>query len=224
MASIPAGPPWTWAALRVMPSIRGTRVAVVDSEDLEELGFRPVGHFPSVHLPPGVDVICSIEAEVMGIHVDQGRLDSWDKPIEDVMLAALSNLRRTVGMWSGGIFEDRSIDGTLIRQLSHWPHWAVTLLLVPDELKRIFGDHDQLFIAPYHCVLLSLPVDASRDLAADIVDMFGVLNPGSLLLGLPAFVLHDGILTTEELPGLPELPKEEEWHPETHRLADLIGW
>jgi hypothetical protein len=67
-----------------------------------------------------------------------------------------------------------------------------------------------LFVAPYMCNLVSLPGDVDRDLAADLVDLFGFVNPRSLLLGLPAFLLRDGKLTTEGLPGFPDLPEEDE--------------
>jgi hypothetical protein len=82
-------------------------------------------------------------------------------------------------------------------------------MLLPDELLRNFGAHDQLFVAPYHCNLISLPVAIDRDDAADLVDLFGYLNPQSLLLGLPAFVLRGGELPVEELPGLDA--KDDDW-------------
>ena len=226
MASVPDGPPWTWAALRVMPSIRGLRVPLIDNADLEDAGFAPISDFPTVAMPPGVDVMSSIDVEVMSIHINQEHLDRWDKSIEDVTVAAMANLRRTVGTWDGRAFDDDSLDGVVIRQLSGWPHWAASLLLVPDELKRIFGPDDQLFLAPYHCNLMSLPIEVDRDFAADLVDMFGLINPRSILMGLPAFVLRGGDLSTEELPGSAEHP-EGAGNPEAagdRRLASLLGW
>ena len=52
--------------------------------------------------------------------------------------------------------------------------------------------------------LISLPIDVDRDIAADLVDLFGGLNPQSLLLGMPAFALRDGMLTVEALPRFPD--------------------
>ena len=54
--------------------------------------------------------------------------------------------------------------------------------------------------------VISLPVDVDRDLAADLVDLFGLINPSSLLIGPPAFVLRDGVLTAEDLPGFDAHP------------------
>jgi hypothetical protein len=103
---------------------------------------------------------------------------------------------------------EESYEGVVVRSLEGWPHWAVSLLLLPDELQRLFGTDDQVFVAPYACNLIALPGDVDRDIAADLVDMFGTINPQSLLRGLPAFVLRNGSLSTEELPGWPELPDE----------------
>jgi hypothetical protein len=204
---IPAEPAWAWAALRILPTIPGDVVRVLDDVDLEELGFRPLTDFPTVHVAPGVDVAFAIEADVVNIRIHQADLDRWDMQPADVMPAALANLRRAVGTWTGRVVEDH-YEGVLVRSLEGWPQWAVSLLLLTDELQRLFGPGDQLFVAPYACNLLALPADVDRDIAADLVDMFGTINPQSLLRGLPAFLLRSGVLSTEELPGWPELPDE----------------
>ena len=205
---VPAEKPWAWAALRLMPTIPGDVVRVFDdaeTEELEDLGFRLLTEFPTVHVEPGVDVAFAIEADVVHIKIDQADLDRWDMRVDQLMPAALSNLRRAVGTWTGHVIDD-DYEGVPVRSLEGWPHWAVSLLLLPDELQRIFGSGDQLFVAPFACNLVALPIDVDRDLAADLVDMFGAINPRSLLRGLPAFVLRDGALSIEELPGWPEIP------------------
>lgn len=204
---IPAEPSWAWAALRVLPAIPGDVVRVLEDVGLDELGFLPLADLPTLHVEPGVDVAFGIEADVVQVRVHQADLDRWDMTLADVMPAALANLRRAVGTWTGRMKED-SYEGVPVRMLEDWPHWAVSLLLLPDELKRVFGADDQVFVAPYACNLISLPGDVDRDLAADLVDMFGTINPRSLLRGLPAFVLRDGMLSIEELPGWPDLPDD----------------
>ncbi len=207
LETIPAGAPWPWAALRVMPAIRGRRVPVIDEVDVEPFGFRPLSAFPTVEMEPGIDVSFAIDVDVAYLNVDQEQLDRWEKTIEQVVPAAMANLRRTVGTWSGTAYED-SADGLDVQMLRGWPQWAVSLLLLPDELKRVFGSQDQLFIAPYACNLMSLPIDVDREVAADLIDLFGVVNPRSLLLGVPAFALRNGDLVIEELPGFAELPEQ----------------
>lgn len=206
---IPKDMPWGWSALRVMPTVRGERIQVMEDIELEELGFRPSSTYPSVHLPPGVDVTFAVDVDVVSLHVDQRQLDVWDMPVEQVLPVAMSNLRRTVGTWKGRAYRD-TYEGVPVRMLKGWPAWASSLVLLPDELKRIFGEEDQIFVAPYTCNLISLPGDTDPDLAADVVDLFGLVNPPSLLIGMPLFRLRDGQLSTEELPGFPDLPEDDD--------------
>lgn len=205
--TIPVEPPWAWAALRVLPTIPGDVVRVLDEVDLDELGFRPLTDFPTMQVEPGIDVAFAIEVDVVQLKVRQADLDRWDMQPADVMPAALANLRREVGTWRGRIVDDH-YQGVPVRTLKGWPSWAVSLLLLPDELQRLFGPEDQLFVAPFACNLVALPADVERDLAADLVDLYGTSNPQSLLRGLPAFALRNGSLATEELPGWAELPDE----------------
>jgi hypothetical protein len=128
---------------------------------------------PSLEMNPGIEVTAAIDIDVATMAVDQEMLDRWDMTIERVVAVALGNLRREVGTWIGTIYTDDSYHDIPVRGLDGWPAWSTSLLLLPDELKRLFGDHDQLFIAPYQCCLVSLPIDVSRDIAADIVDLFG---------------------------------------------------
>jgi hypothetical protein len=208
LATIPDEAPWTWAALRVLPAIRGRRVQVIEDGELEKMGFRPSSAFPTLHCAPGIDVTLVIEVDVICVTIDQQQLDRWEMTLEQVVPAAMANLRRAVGTWRGSVREEIN-EGVHVRTLDGWPHWATGLLLVPDELQRLFGPHDQLFIAPYSCNLISLPIDVERDYAADLVDLFGIVNPRSLLLGMPAFALRGGELSIEELPGFPEDPADE---------------
>lgn len=210
LATVPDDAPWAWAALRVLPVIRGERLQVIEDVELEKMGFRPASAFPRVEMDPGIHVTVAIDIDVATMAVDQEMLDRWDMTIEHVAAVALGNLRRDVGMWSGTTYTDASYADIPIRGLAGWPAWATSLLLLPDELMRLFGDHDQFFIAPYQCCLLSLPIDVDRDIAADLVDLYGTLNPRSLLIGVPGFVMRDGgSLRVEELPGFPDEPEFE---------------
>lgn len=205
LATIPEGEPWEWAALRLLPVVRGDRVQVMADIERETLGFEPASAFASVVMEPGLDIGFSIDVDVVGVHVKQTHLDAWGRTADDLIAPAMANLRREVGTWTGSARPD-DYEGVPVRTLEGWPAWAASLLLLPDELMRIYGAHDQLFVMPYACNLVSMPIDVDRDQAADLVDMFGLINPRSLLLGLPAVVLRDGVLACEDLPGWPELP------------------
>jgi hypothetical protein len=182
---------------------------VIDDAEPDELGFQPLSAFPTVEMAPGVDVSFAIEVDVVYVTVDQAQLDRWEMTIEQVAPAAMANLRRTVGSATETVYRD-AYDGIEICMVRGWPHWAASLLLLPDELKRLFGPHDQLFMAPYACNLMSLPIGVDRNAAADLVDLFGTINPRSLLLGTPAFAMCDGELLVEDLPGFEDLPDEED--------------
>jgi hypothetical protein len=205
LSSVPPNAPWAWAALRVLPAVRGDRVQILADDDLEELGFRPLSDFPTVELPPGLNVSMVIDVGPASITVDQEQLDRWEMRIEDLVAPAMANLRRTIGTTKVNVYDD-SYEGVPVRALRGWPQWSASLLLLVDGLTRIFGEHDQLFVVPYACNLVSLPVDVDRDIAADVVDLFGVVNPASMLINMPAIVLRDGELMTEELPGFEDLP------------------
>jgi hypothetical protein len=203
LETIPDDMPWAWAALRVLPAVRGERIQVIEDVELERLGFEPLGAFPTISMPPGIDVTFAIEVDVVQVTVRQQHLDAWRMTVEDVLPAAMANLRRAVGSWRGTAYQD-TYEGTVVRLLEGWPQWATSLLVAPDMLTRLFGPADQLFVAPYQCNLISLPVDTDREVAADLVDLFGGLNPRSLLLGMPAFALRGGELQIEDLPGFPD--------------------
>jgi hypothetical protein len=209
LATVPPGTPWAWAALRLLPAVRGERVQVLSDDEIEEIGFRPLSDFPTVNLPPGLDISIVIDIGPASVTVDQEQLDRWEMRIEDLLPPAMANLRRAIGTSRAEVYED-SYEGVPTRALRGWPQWAGSLLVCADELMRLFGHHDQLFIVPYACNLVSLPADVDRDIAADLVDLFGWLNPQSLLINMPAVVLRDGELTIEELPGFENAPELED--------------
>ncbi len=208
MDGIPEGMPWAWAALRLLPAVRGERIQILEDVELERLGFRPLGDYPSLAMAPGLDVTFAVEVDVIEVTVSQANLDAWDRTLQQVAPVAMGNLARAVGSWRGTVYED-AYAGVPVRLMEGWPHWASSLLLDVDLLTQCFGTQDQLFVAPYRCNLMSMPEDVDRDVAADLVDLFGLLNPKSLLIGLPALVLRGGILTTEDLPGYSEIPDDD---------------
>ena len=78
---------------------------------------------------------------------------------------------------------------------------ASALVLVPDELQRIFGTERQCLIAPMRDLLISLPADADRELVGWLNEEFATMDPNGL--ALDAFVLEDGSLRYESLPAGP---------------------
>lgn len=169
-------------------------------DDLERIGFRPSRDFLSVELPPGIDVTFGVVIGAACVSVTADKVAEWGVTPGDVVGHALANLRRIVGRRPQPIHVDESTEYGPIRSMRDGPFWSAALLLLPDELARIYGSQDQLFLMPFACNLISLPIDISRELAADILDIYGWLNPDSLILGLPAFAFRRGSLSAENLP------------------------
>jgi hypothetical protein len=201
LARVPDGKPWPWARDHLLPTIRGERTSVLDEEDLERIGFRPSRDFLTVELPPGVDVTFAVTIGVACLVVTADDISGWGVTPGDVVGHALANLRRLVHQRKQTIHVDDSDEYGPVRSMRSGPFWSAALLLLPDELTRIFGEQDQLFIPVYGCHLISLAIDVDRDLAADIVDIYGWFNPDSLIVGVPAFALRNGRLSAESLPA-----------------------
>ena len=65
------------------------------------------------------------------------------------------------------------------------------------ELQRIFGTDGQCLIAPMRDLLISLPIDADRELVGWLNEEFSTMDPNGL--ALDAFVLEGGELRYESL-------------------------
>ena len=69
---------------------------------------------------------------------------------------------------------------------------ASALVLVPDELERIFGAAPQALIAPMRDILISVPPDTDTAWLAWLNDEFAEMDPNGL--ALDAFRLEAGEL------------------------------
>jgi len=106
------------------------------------------------------------------------------------MERSLQNLQRRAARIEITDVRSGVMSGRAIRLLRDRPKWATSLLLVPDELFRLFGSHDQWLGTPTTSVLVSINADAPPPVVAEIVFDFesGALHP----LWLGAFGLSDG--------------------------------
>ena len=84
-----------------------------------------------------------------------------------------------------------------VRVLQSGVGCASALVLVPDELRRIFGEAPQCLIAPMRDILISMPADVDRAFAGWINEEFSEMDPNGL--ALDAFVLEDGAVRYEAL-------------------------
>jgi hypothetical protein len=177
---MPKPVPWDWARPRLVPLLAGP---MIDPE-----GEHPVRSV----MEPGVAVTFGIDLGEAFLLVDEPVARRWECTTEQIRDAALANLERWAARLEPRIVQTATMSGHQIRLIQRRPGWASSLLLVPDQLKRLFGSHDQVFGAPCRDTLLSFPTSIPSRLAADIEVDFeqGAMYP----LFLDPFGLEDGIV------------------------------
>jgi hypothetical protein len=150
-----------------------------------------------VTLPPGIPTGFGIDIGPAFLVVGESLLATWPVGPADLVATALDNLRARMRPVRSRDLVRQAIDGVPVRVLQSGAGCASGLVLVEDELRRIFGAEPQCLIAPMRDILISLPVDADRTFVAWINDEFAEMDPNGL--ALDAFVLDDGGLRYETL-------------------------
>lgn len=177
---MPKPVPWDWARTRVVPLLAGP---MIDPE-----GESPVRSV----MDPGVTVIFGLDLGDAFPIVDEVVARRWECSPDQILAAAEANLRRWSARLEPSIVRNATMSGHRIRLIDVSPGWASSLLLVPEAIRRLFGDHDQVFAAPRRETLLSFRPDIPGRIAGDIVVDFELGTPRPLML--EPFALQDGIV------------------------------
>ncbi len=181
-------PPWAEVAARVIPIFQRVRPSPVEDE-------RPVLR----ELPLGVTVAFGIDLEHAYARVTEQMLVRWRVTADAVQERALANLStRAAALGPRDVMRVPSEDGYVIRGIQPEGAWASALVLLPDELGRIFGRDPQVFVAPMRAVLMSFPAHVDRETVAYFAQELEALDPNALRLD--AFLYRDGQLSIEALP------------------------
>jgi hypothetical protein len=148
-------------------------------------------------VPPGLAVELSVHISPAYLKVAPGMLEHWGRRADEVPSTALANLQRRAAGVSPETIVRGSIDGVPTQWLQSGLGCASTFVLLPAELERIFGAQPQLFIAPMRDLLIGLPPDVGRDLAAWLYAEIAAQDPNCL----PpfAFPFADGKVGLEPL-------------------------
>jgi hypothetical protein len=154
-----------------------------------------------VTLPPGIPTGFGIDIGPAFLVVGEGILASWPVGPADVVAVGLDNLRRRLRSVRPRDLHRDTFGGMPVRILQSGLGCASALVLVPDELQRIFGPERQCLIAPMRDLLISMPADADRELVGWLNEEFATMDPNGL--ALDAFVVEDGSLRYEPLPAGP---------------------
>ncbi|MGH2429737.1 MAG: hypothetical protein ACRDGV_12825 [Candidatus Limnocylindria bacterium] len=152
---MPKPVPWDWAQPRLMPLLAGP---YFDSPG-EEL-IRSV-------LDPGIAVAFGMDLG-HGVlpFVDVTVARRWECSAEQIRDTAMTNLVERAAKIEPSMVTSGTLSGHLVRLLRRPAGWTSSVLLVPEELKRLFGAQDQVFAAAGHSTLISLPVDIPPKVAA----------------------------------------------------------
>ncbi len=189
MGSLPRDLEWTELAPSVIPVLPRRRA------------FPAIAGEPfRVTLPPGIPTGFGIDIGPAFLVVGEQMLAGWDVGPADLVARALGNLRdRLRPVRPRDVFA-QPLEGVPIRVLQTGVGCASAMVLLPDELRRVFGDGPQCLVAPMRDLLISMPPDVDRRFAAWLTDEFASMDPNGL--ALDAFVQDGEELHYERLPGL----------------------
>jgi hypothetical protein len=207
MRSVPNGPGIVSAPFeQVLAALR----SAPDPADWATVGDLVVPVFPRrrpfsfdgpeplrVQLPPGVLVGFGIDLGPAFAFVTEDMLERWPVTVDGLTAIALANLRERLGDSGPHSIQQVERDGVWMRVLQTGLGIASTTVLLPTELRRIFGTGPQRFVAPMRDLLVSLPLASDPDLAADLVADLAERDPNAL--AVEAFVLDRGGLRCEAL-------------------------
>ena len=154
---MPKPVPWDLAAPRLIPILPGP-------------SFDPPGEsLIRARSAVGPVVQFGVDLGTVFIYVDQPVAQRWECTSGQLLDRALRNLGDRASRIGGTAVVTGVMSGRSIRLLCDRPRWASSLVLVPDELFRLFGDHDQILGTPATSCLVILPMDTPPRIVADII-------------------------------------------------------
>jgi hypothetical protein len=177
---MPRPVPWDWARPRLVPLLAGP--------SLDEPGVGVV----RATAGPGCAVEIGMDLGGAFAIVDEIVAERWECSPGQLLEAGLHNLRRRLAKVGPADAVGGAFSGRIIRQLELPGGCAASVALLPDELMRIFGDHDQVLAAISIARLVSFPIDTPVEVLADAVIDMEMGEPLPLLYD--PFVLVDGRL------------------------------
>jgi hypothetical protein len=158
---------------------------------------RPIPFAPPVRLPPGVLVHFGIDLGPAFAYVLPDMLAGWPVTADGLAVVALDNLRDCLAASGPRTLIAVEFDGIATRVLQTGFGVASTAVLVPDEVRRIFGPAPQRFVAPSRDVLVSLPLASDPESAAVLVEGIADVDPN--VPAVESFVLENRAIRCEPL-------------------------
>lgn len=119
-----------------------------------------------VMVEPGIAIGFAIDIGPAFMNVGSDLLRSWDVPLREVHTQSLMNLSGRAARIDPGAIVEGSLDDTPTRWLQSGQSISSVLILVPDTLRQIFGPEPAFFITPMRDLIIGLPLEVDRELAA----------------------------------------------------------
>ena len=151
-----------------------------------------------VTLPPGISTGFGIDIGPAFLMVGTQLMASWPIESVDLVARALSNLRDRMRPVRARDLLAMQIDGTPVRVLQTGLGCASALVLLPDEIRRVFGPRAQCLLTPMRDLVVSVPPATDRGFAAWLNEELATMDPNGL--ALDAFVFDGDLLRYERLP------------------------
>ncbi len=151
-----------------------------------------------VTLPPGIATGFGIDIGPAFLMVGTQLMSGWPIKPAELVVRALANLGDRMRAVRARDLVEVEIEGVPARVLQTGLGCASALVLLPDELLRIFGHRSQCLLAPMRDLVVSLPPDVDLVFAAWLNEELAAMDPNGL--ALEAFMLEDGRIRPERLP------------------------
>jgi hypothetical protein len=160
---------WAWASRHVIPVMPRIRP-------------YPAG-FPEplrTIVAPGIAVGFAIDVGPAFMGVGEDLIRSWGVSLADVHARSLANVvERAAAIAPSDIFEG-GVGDAPTRWLQTGQSIGSVMVLVPDELGRLFGGGPAFFITPMRDLIIGQPADVDRELAAWLWLEVASLDPNCL--------------------------------------------
>jgi hypothetical protein len=151
------------------------------------------GELPAQEFAPGIRTTLGLDIGPAMLFVGHDQLTRWGVSAEQAFRRAVSNIRVRVRLRRQFALLHEPICGVPSVAFQSREGWAASLLLVPDELVRVFGQRSGVILAPMRDLLLLMPLDVEPDLAHVVLEEFARVDMNAL--DLPPIGLLDGRLT-----------------------------